>query len=94
MWATGAKKESLEFLRHFSASLSRDLQVETSDNSSYIGIPKEKLAELSKLLARCYFKMGEWQFEFADDWGAVRSFTRFTTIQSNQVRYSQMLGTS
>ncbi|KAG5654196.1 hypothetical protein H0H81_006229 [Sphagnurus paluster] len=68
MWATGAREESLGFLRQFSASLSRDLQVENSENPMHSGVPKQKLTELSKLLARCYFKTGEWQFELADDW--------------------------
>ncbi|KAG5650773.1 hypothetical protein H0H81_011098 [Sphagnurus paluster] len=68
MWATGAREESLRFLRQFSASLSRDLQVEKSENPMHGEVPKQKLTELSKLLARCYFKTGEWHSELADDW--------------------------
>lgn len=71
MWANGAREESLRFIRQFSASLSRDLQVESSENPSHVGVPKQKLTELSKLLARCYFKTGEWQVALADNWGAV-----------------------
>ncbi|KAG5352410.1 hypothetical protein C0989_002441 [Termitomyces sp. Mn162] len=70
MWATGAREESLGFLRQFSASLSRDLAVETGDNPIHVDVPKHKLTELSKLLARCYFKTGQWQVELADNWGA------------------------
>ncbi|KAG6827657.1 hypothetical protein H0H92_010880 [Tricholoma furcatifolium] len=69
MWATNAKQESLGFLRQFSASLSRDLAVETGDHPIHVDVPKQKLTELSKLLARCYFKTGQWQVELADNWG-------------------------
>jgi FKBP12-rapamycin complex-associated protein len=76
-WANGAKEESLNFLRQFSSSLSRDLQAEVGESSSHSGIPKHKLSELSKLLARCYFKTGEWQVELADDWGSASIFGSF-----------------
>ncbi|KAI0040710.1 atypical/PIKK/FRAP protein kinase [Auriscalpium vulgare] len=67
MWASGTKDESLNFLRQFAASLSRDLQSETAERRP--GVPRHKLDELSRLLARCYFKLGEWQMELKDDWG-------------------------
>ncbi|RDB15759.1 Serine/threonine-protein kinase tor2, partial [Hypsizygus marmoreus] len=73
MWATGTKENresSLQFIRQFATSLSRDLQVESSENPSHAVVPQQKLTELSKLLARCYFKTGEWQVELADNWGA------------------------
>jgi len=74
MWSTGAREESLNFLRPFSASLARYLQVEFKDHSqrsASSGIGKLKLEELSRLLARCYFKQGQWQVELKEDWGAV-----------------------
>jgi hypothetical protein len=77
MWATGAKEESLNFLRQFSSSLSTDLQAEAGDAPSHSVALKHKLSELSKLLARCYFKVGEWQIEIADDWGSVCVFDTF-----------------
>ncbi|KAF8637601.1 hypothetical protein AX17_002670 [Amanita inopinata Kibby_2008] len=71
MWASGAKEESLDFLRQFSVSLSRDLQQqEPSNQTQRSNVSKQKLAELSKLLARCYFKQGEWQVALKDDWGS------------------------
>ncbi|EGN96671.1 hypothetical protein SERLA73DRAFT_170096 [Serpula lacrymans var. lacrymans S7.3] len=70
MWASGAKEESLKFLRQFSASLCKDLQAETKEHSQRAGVGKHKLDELSRLLARCYFKQGQWQVELKDDWGA------------------------
>ncbi|KAH7926057.1 FAT-domain-containing protein [Leucogyrophana mollusca] len=69
MWATGAKEDSLKFLRQFSASLAKDLQIESKD-SQHPGVGKQKLDELSLLLARCYFKQGQWQVELGEDWGA------------------------
>ncbi|KAG8220979.1 hypothetical protein J3R82DRAFT_2485 [Butyriboletus roseoflavus] len=70
MWANGSHEESLSFLRQFSASLARDLQVETKEHSQRPGVTKHKLDELSRLLARCYFKQGQWQVELKEDWGA------------------------
>jgi serine/threonine-protein kinase mTOR len=70
MWATGAKDESLNFLRQFSTSLARDVMQET--NAQRSGVSKSKMAELSKLVARCYYKQGEWQAALKDDWSSVR----------------------
>lgn len=80
MWATGAKEDSLKFLRRFSENLSRDLQAETGEHLPPTAVPKQKLSELSKLLARCYFKTGEWQVELADNWGDVRHFVIFISF--------------
>jgi FAT domain. len=74
MWATGAREESLNFLRVFSASLQSDLQTESNEHAQRPGVSKQKLSELSKLLAQCYFKQGEWQVELKDDWGSVSGF--------------------
>ncbi|KAF9223956.1 phosphatidylinositol 3-kinase [Gyrodon lividus] len=70
MWANGSREESLNFLRQFSANLARDLQIETKEHSQRAGVTKHKLDELSRLLARCYFKQGQWQVELKEDWGA------------------------
>jgi FKBP12-rapamycin complex-associated protein len=70
MWASGAREDSLNFLRQFSASLARDLQSESGEHPQRATVSKHKLDELSRLLARCYFKQGEWQVELKDDWGS------------------------
>jgi len=72
MWATGAKEESLGFLRHFSTSLARDIAQETSAQSQRSSVSKEKIEELSKLVARCFYKQGEWQCDIKPDWNSVR----------------------
>jgi FAT domain len=92
MWATGAKEESLNFLRQFSASLSRDLQAETGEATSHSVVPKHKLSELSKLLARCYFKTGEWQVELADDWGSVSVFYSFHFARIDLIYFAEECG--
>ncbi|KAH9004515.1 atypical/PIKK/FRAP protein kinase [Lactarius hatsudake] len=68
MWASGSKEESLNFLRTFATSLSRDLETETTQRGQRSGVSKQKLDELARLLARCYFKQGEWQMELSDNW--------------------------
>lgn len=73
MWASGSKEESLNFLRSFAASLSRDLETETTQRGQRSGVSKQKLDELARLLARCYFKQGEWQMELSDNWATVRA---------------------
>ncbi|KAI0792169.1 FAT-domain-containing protein [Abortiporus biennis] len=68
MWANGAHDESLTFLRQFTASLARDLETEHVDPGH--PVPKQKMDELSRLLARCCFKQGEWQVAMKEDWGS------------------------
>lgn len=74
IWASGARDESLNYLRQFSANLSRSLQVESAAQpQSEFAKQKlsQRLEELSRLLARCYLKQGEWQVALKEDWGAV-----------------------
>ncbi|KAG6864919.1 hypothetical protein C0991_006407, partial [Blastosporella zonata] len=66
MWATGSKADSIEFLRRFSVDLNHDLTVETGH--AHESVPKSKLAEISKLLARCYLKMAQWEVAVSNDW--------------------------
>lgn len=77
MWANGSREDSLGFLRQFSASLARDLQVETKELFLRPSVSKHKLDELSRLLARCYFKQGQWQVELKEDWDAVSISCKF-----------------
>lgn len=70
MWASGAQEDSLGFLVKFTTSLSKDLQPESVDpyNASST---KHKFDDLSKLLARCFFKQGQWQVAMYEDWSEV-----------------------
>ncbi|KAJ8079507.1 phosphatidylinositol kinase- protein kinase tor1 [Marasmius tenuissimus] len=67
LWANGAQEESLNYLRQFSGKVARDLQAELEHprNTS-----KQRNEQLIKLLARCYFKLGEWQVQRNDSWGS------------------------
>lgn len=66
LWANGQHEESLRYLFKFTSSLSRDLVPETERPSSSVN--KSKLEDLSHLLARCYFKQGQWQVSLHHDW--------------------------
>jgi serine/threonine-protein kinase mTOR len=84
MWDTGAKEESLNFLRQFSSSLARDVMQETNAQTQRPSVSKSKMAEMSKLVARCYFKQGQWQSALKDDWGSVRFSLSFERCSLNQ----------
>ncbi|THV05541.1 FAT-domain-containing protein [Dendrothele bispora CBS 962.96] len=69
IWVNGAREESLQYLRQFSAQVARDLQLENEHQRS--GASKQRNEHLSRLLARCYFKLGEWQKQLSPDWGSI-----------------------
>ncbi|KAJ7758626.1 phosphatidylinositol 3-kinase [Mycena metata] len=68
MWAQGAREGSLAELRQFTVSLAKDLQAEEQEHAQRAGLPKQRINELSKLLARCYFKQGEWRVALDENW--------------------------
>lgn len=72
MWANGARVESLDYLRDFTLNLAEDLGLHAVDEH---GNPlaqdwrsSPRLEEFARLLARCYFKQGEWQSALTEDW--------------------------
>uniref|UniRef100_A0A0W0G7G9 non-specific serine/threonine protein kinase n=1 Tax=Moniliophthora roreri TaxID=221103 RepID=A0A0W0G7G9_MONRR len=67
LWANGAQEESLGYLRQFSNKVARDLQAE---NEHPRNPSKQRNEQLIRLLARCYFKLGEWQVEMNVNWGS------------------------
>jgi hypothetical protein len=67
MWAQGERESSLNFLRQFATSLSSDVKTEPSRT----GVPRPKYDEISRLLARCYFKQGQWEAELDSEWQSV-----------------------
>ncbi|CAK5264818.1 unnamed protein product [Mycena citricolor] len=70
MWAQGSRETCLAELRQFTVSLAKDFDVESQDQAhrNSVGMPKQRLNELSRLLARCYFKQGEWQVALDENW--------------------------
>lgn len=67
MWTQGDRESSLNFLRQFATSLSSDVKTEPSRS----GVPRPKYDEISRLLARCYFKQGQWEAELDSEWQSV-----------------------
>lgn len=72
MWASGARMESLNYLRDFTVNLSDDLGLHAVDERGNLVQPdwqsSPRLTEYGRLLARCYFKQGEWQAALNEDW--------------------------
>ncbi|KAJ6518876.1 phosphatidylinositol 3-kinase [Mycena sanguinolenta] len=66
MWANGARQDSLLFLRQFTNTISNDLEAEVNRQTDRESNPR--VARISKLLARCYFKLGEWEAELRPNW--------------------------
>ncbi|KAI5120260.1 hypothetical protein M0805_004596 [Coniferiporia weirii] len=60
MWANKLQDESLQYLRVFTSSLAHDLKTESSLGVRPL-VSKQKLDEMSQLLARCYYKQAQWQ---------------------------------
>ncbi|KAF9482580.1 atypical/PIKK/FRAP protein kinase [Pholiota conissans] len=84
MWAAGQKDESLGFLRIFTNNLANDVKNEAEGQAARSGVSKQKIAELNKLIARCYYKQGEWETESRDGWksrdvqGILYAYSRAT----------------
>lgn len=74
MWATGAREETLSYLRDFTGRLTQDLGLNPDSeepNAASELAATGQLLEYTKLLARCYYKLGEWQSALQPDWGSV-----------------------
>ncbi|KPV75332.1 uncharacterized protein RHOBADRAFT_53323, partial [Rhodotorula graminis WP1] len=87
-WASGAREETLAFLRDFTAKLSADLGIhpdgEQAANAEVVNSGRK--AEYTRLLARCHYKLGEWQSAMQEDWGSdiipdiLRSYLLATSL--------------
>ena len=90
MWACGARSESLSYLREFTSNLAEDLGLAAVDEHANLVLPdlraSPRLAEFARLLARCYFKLGEWQVALNDEWvvdescDVIHSYRRATEL--------------
>ena len=79
-------EDSLKYLRNFTTSLAHDLQAEEASNSGRGAVTWQKHEELSKLLARCYFKQGVWQKDLLGSsvWSDVRRPPFESTSRSDE----------
>lgn len=74
MWTTGNQQEALKYLVDFTTRMSRDLNLNSSDDFISQPLPSEmpgstdEIEEYTKLLARCFLKQGEWQVALNPDW--------------------------
>ena len=74
MWAQHLQDDALNYLRTFSTNLALDLQNESERaQRMHVDPNKQRLEELSRLLARCYFKQGQWESERKESWNSVRT---------------------
>ena len=90
MWACGARVESLSYLRDFTSNLAEDLGMANVDERGNLITPdthaSPRLAEFARLLARCYFKLGEWQVAMNEEWvvddtyDVIQSYRRATEL--------------
>lgn len=91
MWASGAQMESLNYLRDFTVNLAEDLGLQGGANGE-LAIEwrnEPRLEEFAKLLARCYFKRGEWQASLNEVWymddrfDVIDSYRRATELDKH-----------
>lgn len=99
MWANGARDQSLTFLRGFSQTLSQDLEMQISERPSRPGVvARQKLDELQRLLARCYFKQGQWREALKESWTKVSNVLMVLIFANSHIgrhrRHSKFLPTS
>lgn len=65
------------YLKDFTGRLTQDLGLNPDSdepNSAQELAVTGQLQEYTRLLARCYYKLGEWQSALQPDWGAVSRF--------------------
>ncbi|KAG8958873.1 phosphatidylinositol kinase- protein kinase tor1 [Tulasnella sp. 419] len=67
MWAKGNREESLAWLTQFAENLATDIQ---QGELAQQGRVDPQFKELSKLLARCRLKQGQWQEALKKEWNA------------------------
>jgi hypothetical protein len=78
LWANGERTLSIERLRNFVDELSRDLDGRHERHPSK-ALSTTKVDELSRLLAKCYLKLGEWKYEIEQNWKSVVSLSTSST---------------
>ncbi|SCZ93158.1 BZ3500_MvSof-1268-A1-R1_Chr6-2g08497 [Microbotryum saponariae] len=70
MWATGAREETLGFLRTFTSQRSNEVGLTSNVLLPGSGSSSGNVSKDVRLLARLYYKLGEWQSAMQDNWGS------------------------
>ena len=77
MWSNNARDQSLNFLHTFSSTLRKDLEMQLSERAPRPGaVARQRLDEMQRLAARCFFKEGQWRDALKETWTDV-SFSCF-----------------
>ncbi|MBW0475655.1 hypothetical protein O181_015370 [Austropuccinia psidii MF-1] len=73
MWGSGAKQDSLIYLKDFTLRLSEDV-LDQNRNINQTGNhdfeQQGRKIEHQRLLSRCHLKLGEWQSQLQEDWSS------------------------
>lgn len=69
-WAKGDRLDSLDWLRTFTARLSQDVGLTQLNGQNRLVAADPAMSDYTKLLARCYVKIGQWQVALSDGWAA------------------------
>lgn len=82
LWATGAREETLTFLKEFTGRIGAEIGLTAqTDMAAFPDQSKDgKLPLSTRLISRCYYKLGEWQTAMQTDWGSV-STVRLQSLQ-------------
>jgi len=70
LWAKGEHEDTLAYLVEFTRKLAEDLGYGPGASQKSDYIQTGQVPGLTKLLARCYYKRGEWVMALSDDWGS------------------------
>ncbi|EGG01362.1 uncharacterized protein MELLADRAFT_117828 [Melampsora larici-populina 98AG31] len=73
MWGSGAKQDSLMYLKDFTFRLGEDVfdhnrAMAQSGNDDFE--QQTRMIEHKRLLSRCHLKLGEWQSQLQEDWSS------------------------
>ncbi|KAF7309844.1 Serine/threonine-protein kinase TOR [Mycena indigotica] len=77
MWANGDRENTIGFLRKFIGHLTQDLELENkgSETDPRVATAKQpRVTAVSRLLARCHYKHGEWQAELRPGWVSQQQY--------------------
>lgn len=70
MWGSGAKHDSLMYLKDFTHRLSEDVFDQRDQNGDQDLEQQSRKVDHQRLLSRCHLKLGEWQSQLQEDWSS------------------------
>ncbi|KAI9604455.1 hypothetical protein KEM48_000690 [Puccinia striiformis f. sp. tritici PST-130] len=70
MWGSGAKQDSLMYLKDFTLRLSEDVFDQRDQGGEQDFEQQIRRVDHQRLLSRCHLKLGEWQSQLQEDWSS------------------------